>query len=122
MAKVERLHDTPQITRAAFQILLALTDGEKHGYAIMQEIAGRTGGATRLGPGTLYRTVKQLLAAGWIEERPGRSMEQPEDERRRYYSLSEQGRRVAAGEAARMEAMLRAAYAKRLLAGPEGQS
>lgn len=122
MPERKQMHAAPPITRAAFQILLALADGEKHGYAIMQEIAGRTDGAVRLGPGTLYRTVKQLLAAGWIEERGDRSVEQAEDERRRYYCLSEQGRRVAAGEAAGMESTVRAAYAKHLIAAPGGQS
>jgi DNA-binding PadR family transcriptional regulator len=67
-----------------FQILLALADGERHGYAIMQEIERRTAGEVRLGPGTLYGSIKRMLAAGLIEESARRPAAERDDERRRY--------------------------------------
>lgn len=119
------LHPLPsnqssQPSAAAFQILLALADGEKHGYAIMQEIAGRTAGAVRVGPGTLYRTIKQLLEAGWIEERDERPDPRIDDERRRYYRISAIGRSVARAEAERLETLVRSARTKLALAGGPG--
>lgn len=100
-----------------FHILLAVADGEKHGYAIMQEVAERTGGRTRLGPGTLYGAVKRLLRAGLIEEADERPDPELDDQRRRYYRLSAAGRRVAAAEAERLAELVREAHAKRLLKG-----
>jgi DNA-binding PadR family transcriptional regulator len=101
-----------------FQILLALADGERHGYAIMKEVERRSGGTVRLGPGTLYGSIKRMLAAAFIEE----SDERPaggDDERRRYYRITPLGRRVAIAEARRMERLVNAARAKRLLGRPE---
>jgi DNA-binding PadR family transcriptional regulator len=100
-----------------FHILLAVADGEKHGYAIMQEVAERSGGRTRLGPGTLYGAVKRLLRAGLIEEADERPDPELDDQRRRYYRLSAAGRRVAAAEAERLTELVREAHAKRLLKG-----
>ena len=122
MAKSERRHASPRLTGAAFQILLALADGEKHGYAIMQEVASQTDGAVRLGAGTLYRTIKHLLATGWIEQCPTQPEASAAHARRRYYRLCDDGRQVAAGEARRMEAAVRAVHTKRLLTTPEGRS
>jgi DNA-binding PadR family transcriptional regulator len=102
-----------------FQILLALADGERHGYAIMQEIEARTAGEVRLGPGTLYGSIKRMLAAGLIEESARRPAAERDDERRRYYRITPLGRRLAAAEARRMEALVTAARAKRLLGRPE---
>ncbi len=107
--------DVPQPTKAAFQILLTLVNEEKHGYAIMQEIVHRTEGAVRLGPGTLYRTIRQMLDADWIEECGERPDPQMDDERRRYYRISALGHRVAAAEAQQMESLVRIAYANHLL-------
>ena len=89
-----------------FQVLVALADGERHGYAIMQEVAARTSGKVRLGAGTLYGAVKRMLAEGLIEEVAGSALD---DERRRYYRLTRLGRRVAAAEAARLEALYKQA-------------
>ena len=75
-----------------FHILLAVADGEKHGYAIMQEVAERTGGRTRLGPGTLYGAVKRLLRAGLIEEADERPDPELDDQRRRSSSRAGSGR------------------------------
>ena len=96
-------------TQIAFQILLALVPGEKHGYAIMREVEAETGGALRLGPGTLYRTIKELLDVGWIAESATRPAPEQDDQRRRYYRLTGPGRQVAEAELARLEAVVRRA-------------
>lgn len=103
------------LTPAAFHILLALADGEKHGYAIMQEVTARTGGKIRLGPGTLYGSIKRMLADRWIEESAERPDPALDDERRRYYRLTAGGRRVAEEEAERLAQLLRVVRAKDLL-------
>jgi len=77
---------------AAFHILLSLTDAERHRYGIMQEVLFRTDGRVKLGPGTLYGAIKRLLADGLIAESEGRPDPQLDDERRRYYGLTELGR------------------------------
>lgn len=102
------------LTPAIFTILLALADGEKHGYGIMQEITERAGGL-RIGPGTLYGSIKRLLEDQWIEESEKRPDPAHDDERRRYYRLTELGQRIAAAEAARLEALVRLAHHRRLL-------
>jgi DNA-binding PadR family transcriptional regulator len=111
--------DEPQpavsLTPAMFHILLALADGERHGYGIMQEIDTRTGGAVRLGPGTLYGAIKRMLADGLIEESGERPDPALDDVRRRYYRLADVGRRAAAAEARRLEELVGQARAKRLL-------
>lgn len=95
---------TPQV----FQILLALAAGDQHGYAIMQEVATRSGGKLRLSPGTLYGCIKRMLEQGVIVELSDRERpRRPEDdERRRYYRLTPFGRKVARAEAARLAASL----------------
>lgn len=102
-----------------FQILLALADEERHGYAIGREIADRTGGEVQLGPGTLYGSIKRMVASGLIEESDERPDPELDDERRRYYRITALGRRVAAAEARRMERLVAIARAKRLLGRPE---
>jgi len=94
----------------AFHILLAVSDSERHGYAIMQDIHARTG-ALRLGPGTLYGTIKRLLADGLIEETDERADRDTHDLRRRYYRITKRGRKVAAEESARLVALVRHARA-----------
>jgi DNA-binding PadR family transcriptional regulator len=100
-----------------FQILLALADGEKHGYAIMREVQARSEGLTRLGPGTLYGAIKRMLGGGLIEEAEERPDPQLDDQRRRYYRLTAAGRRLAVAEAERLTKLVRAAHQKRLLTG-----
>ena len=107
------------LTPAVFHILLSLADDEKHGYAIMQEVAERTGGGLSMGPGTLYGTLKRMLEAGLVEESGERPDPAMDDQRRRYYRLTRQGRRSATQEAERLEALVRAARAKSLLRRPQ---
>jgi len=103
------------LTPATFQILMALVDGERHGYAIMAEVRQHTGGAVRLGPGTLYGSLKRLLEAGLVEEGAERPDPEMGDERRRYYRLTTFGLAVARAEARRMAAVLRTARQKKLI-------
>jgi DNA-binding PadR family transcriptional regulator len=103
------------LTPAVFHILLALTDGERHGYSIMLEVEARTENRVRLGPGTLYGSIKRMLADHLIEESEARPDPSLDDERRRYYRLTSFGRRVAVAEARRLEDLVGAARAKRLL-------
>jgi DNA-binding PadR family transcriptional regulator len=102
---------------ATFQILLALADGERHGYAIMKEVSERTEGDVKLGPGTLYGALKRLLESGLVDERGERSDPELGDERRRYYRLTKFGLLVARAEARRLDAMVRAARSKKLIVG-----
>jgi DNA-binding PadR family transcriptional regulator len=103
------------LTPAVFHVLLALADGERHGYAIMQEVAASTGGQIKLGPGTLYGTVKRLLEAQLIEESDERPDPQQDDERRRYYRLTAVGEQVVRAEARRYAEIVALARAKKLI-------
>lgn len=96
------------LTPAVFHIALALADGEKHGYAIMQDVDRQTEGALKLGPGTLYGTLKRMLADGLVAEAR-------EEERRRYYRLTPLGRKAAKAEALRLTALVREARSRKLL-------
>ena len=106
------------LSPAAFHVLLALADGEKHGYAIKKEVLRRTDGKVRLGPGTLYGLIKRMLNDGWISESDERPDPALDDERRRYYRLTSLGQKVAVAEAERMEKLITTARAKRLLGRP----
>jgi DNA-binding PadR family transcriptional regulator len=106
------------LTPAMFQLLVALADGEKHGYAIIKEVHRRTDGKVRLSAGTLYALIKRFVQDALIvecDERPDPSLD---DERRRYYRLSEHGRAVALAEAERMEEAIDQARAKLLIRKP----
>ena len=98
-----------------FHILIALAEGPRHGYAIMREVSERTAGRLRLGPGTLYGSIKRMLEQGLIEEARPRPGEEAGDERRRYYRLTRLGRRAAEAEAARLSDVLKEARACGLL-------
>lgn len=98
-----------------FHILLALADQERHGYHIMQEIEERTEGIVRLGPGTLYGSIKRMLADGLVEETAERPDPELDDERRRYYRLTDFGYRVASAEAERLASLVKTARTKKLL-------
>jgi DNA-binding PadR family transcriptional regulator len=100
------------LTPAVLDIMVALGEEEMHGYAIMQEVRRRTAGKRRLAPGTLYRLLRQMEERGWVvesEERPDPSLD---DERRRYYQLTDLGRRVALAEVERLEGLVDAARSK----------
>ncbi len=105
------------LTPAVFHILLALAGGERHGYGIMQEVVASTRGQMRIGAGTLYRSIKQLIASRMIEESDERPDPALDDERRRYYRLTDFGRRVAQAEAERLERLVSEARARRRLEG-----
>ena len=98
------------LTPALFHVLLSLADGEKHGYAILKEVAARTGDKVVLSTGTLYGIIKRLLADGLIRESALGSTE-----RRRAYRLTPSGRKVALAEAERLRDLVVSAQAKKLL-------
>ena len=98
-----------------FQVLLALAGDERHGYGIMQEAARLSGGEAELEPGTLYRALHRMLAAGWVAESGRRPAGDLDDERRKYYRLTPLGRRIAAAEAERLARLVAAARTNRLL-------
>jgi DNA-binding PadR family transcriptional regulator len=94
------------LTSAGLHILVAIGSGERHGYAIMRGVAEMTDGSMRLAPGTLYTTIKRLLARGLIEEADERPDPELDDERRRYYRLTPGGRAVVDAEIARLERLV----------------
>jgi DNA-binding PadR family transcriptional regulator len=100
------------LTPAVLDIMVALGDEELHGYAIMQEVRRRTAGKRRLAPGTLYRSLKQMEERGLLEESEERPEAGLDDERRRYYRLTDLGRRVALAELERLEGLVRAGRSK----------
>lgn len=106
------------LTPAVFNILLALADGERHGYSIMQEITSQTHGKLRIGPTTLYRSIKHMLEDRLIVESDERPDPALDDERRRYYRLTDLGQRVAIAEMNRLEQTLAIARSKPLLHSP----
>src|SRR5712691_2813400 len=103
------------LTPAMFHILLALADRERHGYPIMQEVDERTEGKVLLGPGTLYGSIKRMLADGMIEETDERPAPDKDDERRLYYRLTDYGYQVARAEAERLPGLVKTARSKKLL-------
>jgi DNA-binding PadR family transcriptional regulator len=103
------------LTPAMFHVLVALADGDKHGYAILKDVKRRTGDRVRLSAGTLYAVIKRLLDEDMIVESDQRPDPALDDERRHYYRLTPFGRQVAIAEADRMEQALSLARAKRLI-------
>lgn len=108
---------TEPLPAATFHILLALAAEDRHGYGIIQDIAARTGGQLRLSPGTLYRSIQRMLEQGLIEETDERPAPELDDERRRYYRLTQRGRTVARAEASRLAGLVRLARAQGLVPG-----
>ncbi len=106
------------LTPAVLDIMVALGDEEMHGYAIMREVRRRTDGGRRLAPGTLYRSLRQMEERGWVEEAEERPEPDLDDERRRYYRLTEFGRRVALAELERLEGLVRAGRSKGFTPSP----
>lgn len=102
---------------ASFHILMVLSKGENHGYRIMREIDKSTDGSFRIGPGTLYTSIKRMVQAGWVEETGQRPDPDMDDERRRYYRLTDLGLRVTQAEANRLAAMVSLARDAQLLRG-----
>ena len=94
-----------------FHILLALAAEERHGYALLQEVASLTEGELQLEPGTLYRALHRMLKDGWVVESARRPAADVDDERRRYYRITNYGRKVAQAEAARMRELAQLAAA-----------
>lgn len=115
MKKNRSAEDFLPLTPATFHILLALADRERHGYDIMREVDERTEGKVRMGPGTLYGSIKRLLSDGLVQELDERPDPELDDERRRYYRLTDFGLRVATAEAERLAQLVKAAKSKKLL-------
>jgi len=103
------------LTPTVLHILLALADGEKHGYAIMQEVEAHTAGTMRLGPGTLYGSIQRMLKDGLITEVRDHAASSHGEERRRYYCLTGFGQRVLQAEAQRLEDLVHMAQTKRII-------
>jgi DNA-binding PadR family transcriptional regulator len=102
---------------AVFHILIALADRDRHGYSIMQDVAARTGGKVQLSAGTLYSSIRRMLEQGLIEELAQSPDPSSTDERRRYYRLTRFGRRAAAAEVERLNALLQQARDTGLVSG-----
>ena len=125
MRRVKQPHENEEmaqqlpLTPAMFHVLLALADEEMHGYAILKEVERRTQGEVRLSAGTLYGIIKRLHGEGWIVESRRRPAASLDDERRRYYRLTELGRQVAVAEARRLEKLVQMARHKNLFAKPK---
>jgi DNA-binding PadR family transcriptional regulator len=121
---VARPADDPEghlpLPASVMHIVVALAEGEKHGYAIMRDVADLSGGVVRMGSGTLYTAIKRMLDQGLIEETDERPDPAMDDQRRRYYRLTALGQRVGAAEHARLSALLDAARLRQLGVRPRG--
>ena len=103
---------------SAMHIIVALAEGEKHGYAIMRDVEQLSGGIVRMGPGSMYGSIKRMIDQGLLEESAARPDPALDDERRRYYALTDLGHRVGAAEHARLSRLLSAAQIRRLSPSP----
>jgi DNA-binding PadR family transcriptional regulator len=106
------------LTPAVFFVLFSLADGQKHGYAIMQETTTLSNGEVRMGPGTLYTTLQRLLDLGLIEEVAASGAAGQQDSRRRYYRLTGNGKLLLEAELSRMDSVVRLARRKKLVPRP----
>ena len=102
---------------ATFHILMAVAEDDRHGYAIIQEVATRTDGMLKLSPGTLYRSIQRMLEQGLIQETAERPAPELDDERRRYYRITSFGRTVARAEARRLAQLVKLARESGFVAG-----
>jgi DNA-binding PadR family transcriptional regulator len=109
MEATDRRRPGQPLSRTATLVLIAIGTEERHGYAILSEVARITGGSTRLGPGGVYTTIKRLLADGLIEESDERPDPELDDQRRRYYRLTALGRALASAEVRRLDALVQSA-------------
>ncbi len=115
MSKADALNAVPlPMTPAVYQILLSLADGERHGYGIMQEVEDRTSGEVRLGPGTLYRSIKRMRKAGLIQA-TGDPLGSDDADRRRFYRITRPGRDVLVDEARRLARLVEQAQTKNVI-------
>jgi DNA-binding PadR family transcriptional regulator len=112
------VHRLLPLSPLVFHILLSLSEGERHGYALKREVARRTGGAINPGPGVLYSTISKMVDMGVIEESDERPDPHLDDERRRYYRITALGRRVARAEAIRMRELVEMAAERFRLPDP----
>lgn len=110
----ESIYELLPLPEATFHILISLADGERHGYAIIQDVEARTDGKLRLSPGTLYRTIQRLLQQGLITESKRRPARELDDERRRYYRVTPLGLAAARAEMRRLTELVRLARARGL--------
>jgi len=120
MAMVKRhryappIEGLPPLSDVTFHILLSLLEEDRHGYAIIQNVAARTRGEVRIGAGTLYRAIQRMLEQGLVVESSSRPAPKDDDERRRYYRVTPAGRRAAAAELQRLAELVRLARASGL--------
>ena len=105
------MDDLLPIPAATLHILIALADGDRHGYAIIQDVEARTGGELKLSAGTLYRSIQRMLEQGLLVETRDRPAPEDDDERRRYYRITTLGTAVAKAEARRLTDLVRMARA-----------
>ena len=118
MKEIESVEATSlRMTPAVYQILLSLADGERHGYGIMQEVEDRTSGEVRLGPGTLYRSIKRMRRAGLIQATGDPLTGGDDEDRRRFYRITHPGRDVLANEARRLARLVEQAQTKNVIDG-----
>lgn len=108
---MDRVDDFLPLQPAVFHILMALAEDDRHGYAIIQHVADRTGGGVRLSAGTLYRSIQRMLEEGLLVEIDDRPDPEEDDERRRYYRITQLGRNVARAEAQRLIDLVKMARA-----------
>ena len=111
------IHGLLPLTPTVFHMLLALADGEKHGYGIMQAVESETQGQMQIRTGSLYGSIRRMIEAGLIEEMSERPNPKLDDERRRYYGLTDFGRRVLSAEAARIALAMSVIQGKHILGG-----
>ena len=115
LGKEARMTTEVPMTPAVYQILLSLADGDRHGYGIMQEVEERTDGEMRLGPGTLYRSIKRLRKARLIEGLEASELIGEDDDRRRFYRITASGRKMLEDEARRLARLVAQAETKRVI-------